>query len=47
MAVFGTLLQPLRHLAFDDARVDPVATWLSPFLAEFPKKRVAPLLEGA
>ena len=46
MAVFGAFFVPLRHLPFDHAGVDAVASWLGAFLAELPKERFAPLLEG-
>src|SRR5260221_2269039 len=46
MTMLRTLLEPFGHLAFDDARIDPVAPRLGAFAGKFPKQRFAPLLKG-
>ena len=46
MAMFGALFRPLGHLLCDDTRIDAVAARLCTLLAQFPRKRFAPLPKG-
>jgi hypothetical protein len=44
--MLGTLLLPFRHLSFDHAWIDSIATRVGPLVLHLPEQGVIPRLEG-